>query len=105
MESIIINKDSLDCPICSSIKSIRVGDRWEDGLMDPVVAVYGRSVSVPMSLGHGPNPPVEASYMRYHCLECHSRFRESSELIVTKVSEEELHEWVGEENYEKTKCN
>ena len=40
--------------------------------------------------------------MRYHCLECNTRFRESSELLVTKVSEEELRDWVGEDEYEKT---
>jgi len=102
MKKIIIDKATLDCPICGSKNSIRVGDRWIDGIMDPKTAVYGRAVSFPMVMGRGDNPPIEASFMRYHCLECNTRFRESSELLVTKVSEEELRDWVGEDEYEKT---
>jgi len=108
MEKKIINIKTLNCPKCGSLKTIRIGDRWDNDLpYDPVLSAKWQSPPYPMSLGLGtprrPLAPEEASYMRYHCLECHTRFRETDERIVATVSEEELKDWIGDENYQKVK--
>ena len=41
----------------------------------------------------------EEQYMRYHCLKCKSRFRETNEVILKQVTDEELIEWLGERKF------